>query len=102
MTVTEVRVSPDLKNATAFVMPLGGGAGEDVLVVVEGLNRATPFLRRRVGEKIRLKHVPKISFLIDGSFDEAGRIDALLRQPAVARDLAPRPQVGCGDEDDGA
>jgi len=102
VTVTEVRVSPDLKNATAFVMPLGGGAGEDTSIIVEGLNRAAPFLRRRVGETIRLKHVPKISFIIDQSFDEAGHIDALLRDPAVARDLGPRYESGRGDEDDGA
>ncbi len=92
VTVTEVRVSPDLKNATAFVVPLGA-EDHDVVALLEGLSRAAPYLRRRVGERVRLRHVPRLSFVADHSFDNAGRIDALLRQPAVARDLV--------EEDDG-
>ena len=86
ITVTEVRASPDLKNATAFVVPLGGDAAVTDRVL-EGLNRAAPYLRRVLAEKVRLRHTPRINFLADTSFDEAGHIEGLLRQPEVARDL---------------
>ena len=86
ITVTEVRASPDLKNATAFVIPLGGDAAVTDRLL-EGLNRAAPYLRRVLAEKVRLRHTPRINFLADISFDEAGHIEGLLRQPAVARDL---------------
>ncbi len=85
VTVTEVRVSPDLRNAIVFVLPLGGGETE---AIVTGLTRARPFLRRQVANAVRLKFVPDITFRADKSFDEASRIDTLLRDPAVARDLA--------------
>jgi len=84
VTVTEVRVSPDLRNATAFVMPLGGGNTE---AVVAALRHAAPFLRREVARAVNLKFAPNLSFQPDGSFDEASHIDALLRDPQVARDL---------------
>ena len=86
ITVTEVRASPDLKNATVFVVPLGG----DAVVtdrVLDGLNRAAPFLRRILAEKVHLRHTPRVKFLADTSFDEARHIEGLLREPAVARDL---------------
>ena len=86
ITVTEVRASPDLKNATAFVVPLGGDAAVTDRVL-EGLNRATPYLRRILAGKVRLRHIPRIKFLADRSFDEARHIEGLLREPAVARDL---------------
>ena len=86
ITVTEVRASPDLKNATAFVVPLGGDAGVTDRVL-EGLNRAAPYLRRILAGKVRLRHIPRIKFLADRSFDEARHIEGLLREPAVARDL---------------
>lgn len=91
VTVTEVRVSPDLRNATAFIMPLGGGDGAGA---VEALMRARGFLRRRIAETVRLKIMPAFAFRLDASFDEAGHIEALLRRPEVARDLAV-------DEEDG-
>ena len=84
VTVTEVRISPDLCNATAFVMPLGGA---HVPNVVETLNRAAPFVRRQLGKAVKLKHLPALDFVADNSFDEAGRIEDLLKTPAVARDL---------------
>ncbi|MDD9876565.1 MAG: 30S ribosome-binding factor RbfA [Magnetovibrio sp.] len=87
ITITEVRVSPDLKNATAYVIPLGGDA-DRVAEVIEGLSRAAPYLRRRLAEKVQLRHAPKIGFAADTTFDTAGHIDSLLRDPAVARDLA--------------
>jgi ribosome-binding factor A len=85
ITVTEVRVSPDLKNATAYVMPL---AGAHAATVVAALARSAPFLRRAVAQEVRLRHAPALSFALDTAFDHASRIDALLRAPAVARDLA--------------
>ena len=94
ITVSEVRVSPDLRNATVFVMPLGGEADDAVL---SALNRATSYLRGRVGQDVRLRHAPRLSFRHDVSFDSASRIDTLLRSPEVARDLAdsePDPAEG--------
>ena len=93
ITVTEVRASADLKNATAFVVPLGGDAAVTNRVL-EGLNRAAPYLRRVMAENVHLRHTPRINFLADASFDQAGHIEALLREPAVVRDLER--------EDDGA
>ena len=99
LTVTEVSVSPDLKNATAYIVPLGGaGAIEDALA---GLSRAAPYLRHRVAEKVRLRYTPRLSFAADTSFDNAGRIDALLHRPEVMRDLAQEETPDSG-QDDGA
>lgn len=84
VTVTEVRISPDLRNATAFIMPLGGAADPGA---VDALMRARGFLRRRLAEMVRLRVMPALSFRLDGSFDEADHIEALLRRPEVARDL---------------
>ena len=92
ITVTEVRVSPDLRNATAYVMPLGGGAGTQA--VVEALNRAAPFIRHQVARTVKLRLLPNFTFVVDSSFDRAQHIDDLLRDPAVARDLRH-------DDDDG-
>lgn len=87
LTVTEVRVSPDLKNATAFVIELGQDAGAS-LDVVEALKHAAPYLRREVAKRVTLKFAPRLSFQVDESFDEASRIDKLLADPHVAQDLA--------------
>lgn len=84
ITVTEVRISPDLKNATVFVVPLGGG---DCGPVLAGLKRARPFLRHEIARMMELRAVPNLSFEPDTSFDEASKIDALLRSPDVRRDL---------------
>ncbi|MBO42332.1 MAG: ribosome-binding factor A [Rhodospirillaceae bacterium] len=84
ITVSEVRVSPDMRNATAFVLPLGGGE-EDA--VVTALGRAAAYLRNEVGRKLHLKYLPQLSFLRDTSFDTARDIDKLLADPAVVRDL---------------
>jgi ribosome-binding factor A len=84
ITVTEVRVSPDLRNATVFVTPLGGGDSGPMLA---GLKRAKAYLRREIGHQMRLRMVPELWFQVDTSFDEAGRIDALLHSPEVRRDL---------------
>ncbi len=84
VTVSEVRISPDLKNATAFVSPLGGG---DAVPLVEALSRAAPFLRRRVGQEMNLKYVPALSFQPDQSFDEAQHINELLSTAVPSKDV---------------
>lgn len=84
ITVTEVRLSPDLKNATAFVVPLGGG---DAKPIVQALNRASAFLRGWVGKHVQLRYTPRISFEADASFDEAQRIENVLNDPHVRRDI---------------
>ncbi len=85
ITVTEVRVSPDLKNATAFVVPLGGAGLEGL---VAALNRARGYFRSRLGREIQLRHTPQIEFAADRSFDASDHIESLLRRPKVQRDLA--------------
>ena len=94
VTVPEVRMSPDLRIATAYVMPLGG---KDVGPVVKALARNKPALRAEVARRVNLKFAPDLRFLPDESFDEAARIDALLRSEKVSRDLAPAP--GPADEE---
>lgn len=84
VTVTEVRISPDLRNATVYVMPLGGGHMDDV---IEALDRAAPYVRRLMGKKVELRRLPNLRFEADHTFEEAGRIDDLLKTPPVARDL---------------
>lgn len=92
LTVTEVRVSPDLKNATAFVVPLGGRGLEDS---VAALNKAANFLRGQVGREMTLRYVPRLEFLADRSFDEASRVESILSRPSVRRDLTePEDQDG--------
>lgn len=86
ITVTEVRVSPDLKNATAFVVPLGGGKDTESRLV-EALTRASSHLRSLVAQQMNLKFAPRLSFKRDESFDEADKIEAILRSPDVRRDL---------------
>jgi ribosome-binding factor A len=95
LTVTEVRVSPDLKNATAFVVPLGGG---ELQTVIDALNHAAGFLRSQLGREVQLRHTPGLSFQADHSFDEAARINALLHHPRVAQDVdAEEPENDDGD-----
>jgi ribosome-binding factor A len=85
ITVPEVRMSPDLKLATIYVMPLGG---RDTEVVIEALNRNKKFLRGEVAHRVNLKFSPDLRFRADDRFDEAERIEKLLRTPEVRRDLA--------------
>ena len=89
VTVTEVRMSPDLKLATIYVMPLGG---RDSDVVIAALERNKKFLRGEVARRVNLKFAPDVRFRVDERFDEAERIEKLLRTPAVQRDLAPDSQ----------
>jgi ribosome-binding factor A len=97
VTVTEVRVSPDLRHAAVFVEPLGGGHASEV---VEGLNRHAKFLRGRLGRMIDMKFTPDLKFLHDESFNEAARMNRLFGDPRVRQDLAPDdPTDGWKDED---
>lgn len=98
LTVTEVRVSPDLKRATAFVMPLGGRHADEIMA---GLKRGASHLRRLVAREVKLRVAPQIAFALDASFDEASRIEALLRRDDVARDL-PTPDDAAKEAGDGA
>ncbi|WP_375429409.1 30S ribosome-binding factor RbfA [uncultured Sphingomonas sp.] len=84
VSVTEVRMSPDLRHATAFVKPL---LGQDEEAVLKALRTNTAYLQREVAHRVRTKYAAKLKFLPDESFDEGTRIDTLLRKPEVARDL---------------
>ena len=82
--VTEVRLGSDLRNATVFVMPLGGANATEI---VAALKRSTAFLKRRVAREVVLRYTPNLIFELDLSFDQADRITALLARPEVERDL---------------
>ena len=86
VSVTEVRMSPDLRHATVFVKSL---LGQDEDAVLKALRTNTAFLQREVASKMKMKYAAKLKFLADESFDEASHIEALLRDPKVARDLEP-------------
>ena len=88
ITVPEVRMTSDLKIANAYIMPLGGLHAEEI---VAALNRHAKFIRGRVAPQINMKFAPEVRFFVDDTFEEASRIDALLRSDKVQRDL--------GDED---
>jgi ribosome-binding factor A len=92
ITVPEVRMTPDLKIANAYIMPLGGERAEEI---VAALNRHKKFIRGRVAPEVDLKFAPEIRFYVDTTFDEFGKIDALLRSDRVQRDLKD------GDDEDG-
>ena len=91
VTVTEVSVSPDLKNAQVYVIETGGG---DMQALLSGLRRVAPFLRHALASQMTLRTVPALRFAADTSFDQASRIEALLSLPEVRRDLL--------QDDDGA
>lgn len=84
VSVTEVRMSPDLRHATVFVKPL---LGQDEEAVLKALRTNTAYLQREVAARVNTKYAAKLKFLADESFDEGSRIDTLLRAPKVARDL---------------
>jgi len=90
ITISEVRVSPDMKNATAFFMPLAGQNKEKFLLALKEASRE---IRHLVSKRMKLRYTPKIHFALDESFDEAQRIEMLLKKPEVARDLG-RPDDG--------
>ncbi len=84
ITVPEVRMTPDLKLANAYIMPLGGEGAEEI---VAALNRHHRFIRGRVAPALDLKFAPDLRFYVDNTFDEFGKIDALLRSDRVQRDI---------------
>jgi len=84
ISVTEVRMSPDLRHATVFIKPL---LGADEEVVLKALRTNTAYLQRSVAGRVNTKYAAKLKFLADESFDEASHIDSLLRAPKVAQDL---------------
>ena len=85
ITITQVEVSPDLQNATAFVVPLGGNQSDEI---VQALNRAAGYLRGQLGREVQLRHTPRLGFEPDHSFDRADEVERLLSSPRVRRDLA--------------
>jgi ribosome-binding factor A len=84
VTISEVQLSPDLKQARVFAYPFGGG---DDAALIAALNRAAPFLRGLLGKKIEMKFTPALIFVSDETFTEAQKIEKLLARPDVARDL---------------
>ncbi len=84
ISISEVKLSTDLKLATCYVMPLGGTGTREVL---EALNRHKRFIRGEISHKVNLKFAPEVRFLADDTFNEATRIDQLLQSPEVLRDL---------------
>lgn len=95
VSVTEVRMSPDLRHATVFIKPL---LGSDEAAVLKALRTNTAYLQREVAGRINLKYAAKLKFLVDESFDEGDRIDALLRDPKVAQDLDADDEGEAGTE----
>lgn len=94
ITVTEVRVTPDLRNAIAFVLPLAGRDAEEVL---KGLGRSAPYLRSQVARLVRLKYAPELHFRLDERFERADRITELLE-----KDRARLGAWKSDSDDDGA
>jgi ribosome-binding factor A len=84
VSITEVRMSPDLRHATVFVKPLLGADEEEVL---QALRKHVRYLRGEVSRRVNTKYAAALKFLPDESFDQGSRIDSLLRDPVVARDL---------------
>ena len=84
ITVPEVRMSNDLKLASAYIVPLGGEGADEI---VAALNRHTRFIRGRIAPELDLKFAPEVRFFVDTTFDEFGKIDALLRSDRVQRDI---------------
>ncbi|MCK9993055.1 MAG: ribosome-binding factor A [Alphaproteobacteria bacterium] len=86
ITVTQVQISPDMKQALVYARPLAGDAAVSKKVIA-ALNRSAGFLRGRLGRELTIRHTPELRFAFDESFDKADELDRLLRSPPVARDL---------------
>jgi ribosome-binding factor A len=94
VSVTEVRMSPDLRHATVFVKPL---LGRDEEVVLKALRTNTAYLQREVARHVKMKFAAKLKFISDESFEEGSHIDKILRSPEVARDLADDEEAATED-----
>jgi ribosome-binding factor A len=99
ITVTEVRISPDLKHATAFVTPFGGG---DAGALAQACRRAAGYFRGQLAHEVPLRHVPAITFEPDRSFERAERIEALLQSAKPAGETGGETGGDPGEPDDGA
>jgi ribosome-binding factor A len=100
VSVNEVRVSPDLRHATAYIIPVGAPTDQRQ-AVIKALARLAPQLKTAVARRVNTKFAAELRFRLDETLDEGGRIDALLRNPKVARDLdAPLPRREDLDESD--
>jgi ribosome-binding factor A len=97
VTVSEVRMTPDLRHAMVFVEPLGGANAKEV---VDALNRHTKFVRGRLGRSIDMKFTPELKFMHDDSYNEAARIGRLFDDPRVRRDLTPDEPSDSWKEED--
>ena len=103
VTLTEVKLSPDLRHAMCYVEPLGAGVGAvpgDTREIVKALNKHAKFLRGVLGRHIDMKFSPDLKFVLDDSFDEASRITRLFEDPRVAQDLAPQPPSDSWKDED--
>jgi len=100
ISVSEVRVSPDLRHATAFIMPVGA-TPEDEIAVLKALNSHAKRLKTELARRVNTKYAADIHFKVDESYAEAARIDALLRAPKVARDLEERAPPTLAPDDEG-
>ena len=85
ITISEVRVAPDMKNATAFFMPLAGQNKEKIMMA---LKEAAPEIRHLVSRRVKLRYTPRLHFSLDESFDVAQKIETILKQPVVVKDIA--------------
>jgi ribosome-binding factor A len=97
VTVTEVRVSPDLRHAICFVEPLGG---EHYAEVIAALNRHAKFVRGKLGRLIDMRFTPELKFVHDESFNEAARMNRLFEDPRVSQDLRPQPPSDSWKDED--
>lgn len=95
ITVSEVRISPDLKNATVFVLPLGGRNSE---AVVQALAGHAAHIRHLVARKVRMRHVPNFRFMLDATFERASVVQRLLADPNVRKDIVPDSAAGADEE----
>lgn len=91
ITITEAQITSDLRQGMIYVTPLAVNAAESQLVI-EALNRCAPYLRGQLGRMIEIRHTPALKFILDERFDKADALDRLLRDPRVAKDLAPAKQ----------
>ena len=96
ITVTEVRVSPDLKYATAYIMTLNG---KNLGLVLEMLNQEAWIFKKQIGAKLQLRYTPEVNFRVDDTFTEVDRIEKLLRDPKVAQDLEKPDSDDASDEE---
>ncbi len=97
VTVTEVRISPDLQAASAYVTPLGG---RDIEKVVAALNRASGYFRREIAHEVALRRAPAITFIADTSFEYSTQVESLLSRPDVARDIVARDDTDSDSDPD--